>query len=176
MNNSNIDRRVGLSALLIVFGIHFLLLAFPRTGYHFGILVPAAAFVIFLGLYGVVTGFQQDTRDTVFWSSMLGFVGLIVLLQVLEAVRFSFTTLAGAAVISAGLSILVSSLLDSTRGTTSRNGLIWGILTVGVGAVAFLSGLDIFSAQVVDIIRKSAVGGLFLILGLAVLIKGGIRK
>ena len=77
---------------------------------------------------------------------------------------------------SAGLSILVSSLLDSTRGTMPRNGFVWGVLTVGVGAVAFLSGLDIFSAQVVDIIRKSAVGGLFLVLGLAVLIKGGIRK
>ena len=56
MNSSNIDRRIALSALLIVFGIHFLLLAFPQTGYHFGILVPAAAYVIFLGLYGVVAG------------------------------------------------------------------------------------------------------------------------
>lgn len=176
MNNSNIDRRIALSALLIVFGIHFLLLAFPQTGYHFGILVPAAAYVIFLGLYGVAAGFQQDARDTVFWSAMLGFVGLIVLLQVLEVVRFSFTTFAGAAIMAAGLSILVSSLLESTRGTMSRNGFVWGLLAVGVGAVAFLSGLDIFSAQVVDIIRKSAVGGLFLVLGLAVLIKGGIKK
>jgi hypothetical protein len=176
MNNGNIERRVALSALLIVFGIHFLLQAFPQTGYHFGILVPAAAFVIFLGLYGVVTGFQQNARDTVFWSAMLGFVGLIVLLQVLEVVRFSFTTFAGAAIIAAGLSILVSSLLDSAQGTMSRNGLIWGILAVGVGLVAFLSGLNIFSAQAVDIIRKSAVGGLFLVLGLVVLIKGGRRK
>ncbi len=176
MNNGNFDRRVALSVLLIIFGIHFLLQAFPQAGYHAGILVPAAAYVIFLGFYGVVTGFQQNTRDTVFWSAMLGFVGLIVLLQVLEVIRFSFSTFVGAAVMSTGLSILVSSLLESSRGTVSRNGFVWGVLAVGVGAVAFLSGLDVFSAQVVDIIRKSAVGGLFLVLGVTVLVKGGSKK
>jgi len=67
-------------------------------------------------------------------------------------------------------------LFDSVEGKTSRNGLIWGVAAVAVGSIAFLSGLDIFSAQVVDIIRKSAVGGLFLVLGLAVLIKGGTKK
>jgi len=107
---------------------------------------------------------------------MLGFVGIIVLLQVLEVVRFSLTTFAGAAVISAGLSILLSTLFDSIESKTSRNGLIWGVAAVAAGSIAFLSGLDLFSAQVVDIIRKSAVGGLFLVLGLVVLIKGGTRK
>ncbi|HWQ21478.1 MAG TPA: hypothetical protein VN478_01975 [Clostridia bacterium] len=176
MNNSNIDRRVALSTLLIVFGIHFLLQAFPQTGYHFGILVPLAAFVILLGIYGVATGFQHDSRETVFWSGMLGFVGIIVLLQVLGVIRFSLTTFAGAAVVSAGLSILMSTLFDSVEGRTPRNGLIWGVAAVAIGSLAFLSGLDIFSVQVVDIIRKSAVGGLFLVLGLAVLIKGGTKK
>ena len=176
MNSSNIDRRVALSALLIVFGIHFLLQAFPQTGYNFSIFVPLALFVILLGIYGVATGFQRDARETVFWSAMLGFVGLIVLLQVLGVIRFSLTTFAGAAVVSAGLSILMSTLFDSVEGKTSRNGLIWGVAAVAVGSIAFLSGLDIFSTQVVDIIRKSAVGGLFLVLGLAVLIKGGTKK
>ena len=176
MNSSNIDRRVALRALLIVFGIHILLQAFPQTGYNFGILVPLAAFVMLLGIYGVATGFQRDARETVFWSAMLGFVGLIVLMQVLGVIRFSLTTFAGAAVISAGLSILMSALFDSIEGKTSRNGLIWGVAAVAVGSIAFLSGLDIFSAQVVDIIRKSAVGGLFLVLGLTVLIKGGTKK
>jgi hypothetical protein len=176
MNSNNTDRRVALSALLIVFGVHFLLQAFPQTGYHFGILVPLAAFVILLGIYGVATGFQHNARETVFWSAMLGFVGIIVLMQVLEVIRFSFTAFAGAAVISVGLSILLSTLFDSVEGKTSRNGLTWGVVAVAVGSLVFLSGLDIFSAQAVDIIRKSAVGGLFLVLGLAVLIKGGTRK
>jgi hypothetical protein len=176
MNSNNIDRRVALSALLIVFGVHFLLEAFPQTGYHYGILVPLATFVILLGVYGVATGFQHNARETVFWSAMLGFVGIIVLMQVLGVIRFSLTTFAGAAVISAGLSILMSTLFDSVEGRTSRNGLMWGVVAVAVGSLAFLSGLDIFSTQVVDIIRKSAVGGLFLVLGLAVLIKGGTRK
>jgi len=176
MNSNNIDRRVALSTLLILFGIHFLLQAFPQTGYDFGILVPVAAFVILLGIYGVATGFQRDARETVFWSAMLGFVGIIVLLQVLGVVRFSLTTFVGAAVISAGLSILLSTLFDSIESKTSKNGLIWGAVAVAAGSLAFLSGLDLFSAQVVDIIRKSAVGGLFLVLGLVVLIKGGIRK
>ena len=79
-------------------------------------------------------------------------------------------------VISAGLSILLSTLFDSIESKTSKNGLIWGAVAVAAGSLAFLSGLDLFSAQVVDIIRKSAVGGLFLVLGLVVLIKGGIRK
>ena len=176
MNSNNIDRRVALSTLLIVLGIHFLLQALPQTGYHFGILVPLAAFVVLLGIYGVATGFQRDARETVFWSAMLGFVGIIVLLQVLAVIRFSLTTFVGAAVISAGLSILLSTLFDSIESKTSRNGLIWGVVAVAAGSIAFLSGLDLFSAQVVDIIRKSAVGGLFLVLGLVVLIKGGIRK
>ena len=176
MNSNNIDRRVALSTLLILFGVHFLLQAFPQTGYDFGILVPVAAFVILLGIYGVATGFQRDARETVFWSAMLGFVGIIVLLQVLAVIRFSLTTFVGAAVISAGLSILLSTLFDSIESKTSRNGLIWGVVAVAAGSIAFLSGLDLFSAQVVDIIRKSAVGGLFLVLGLVVLIKGGIRK
>lgn len=176
MNSNNIDRRVALSTLLILFGIHFLLQAFPQTGYDFGILVPVAAFVILLGIYGVATGFQRDARETVFWSAMLGFVGIIVLLQVLGVVRFSLTTFVGAAVISAGLSILLSTLFDSIESKTSKNGLIWGAVAVAAGSLAFLSGLDLFSAQVVDIIRKSAVGGLFLVLGLVVLIKGGTRK
>ncbi|RIE07659.1 hypothetical protein [Candidatus Cryosericum odellii] len=176
MNSNNIDRRVALSTLLIIFGVHFLLQAFPQTGYHFGILVPLAAFVVLLGIYGVATGFQRDARETVFWSAMLGFVGIIVLLQVLAVIRFSLTTFVGAAVISAGLSILLSTLFDSIESKTSRNGLIWGVVAVAAGSIAFLSGLDLFSAQVVDIIRKSAVGGLFLVLGLVVLIKGGIRK
>ena len=176
MNSNNIDRRVALSTLLIVFGVHFLLQAFPQTGYDFGILVPLAAFVVLLGIYGVATGFQRDARETVFWSAMLGFVGIIVLLQVLAVIRFSLTTFVGAAVISAGLSILLSTLFDSIESKTSRNGLIWGVVAIAAGSLAFLSGLDIFSAQVVDIIRKLAVGGLFLVLGLAVLIKGGIRK
>jgi hypothetical protein len=167
---------VALSTLLIIFGVHFLLQAFPQTGYHFGILVPLAAFVVLLGIYGVATGFQRDARETVFWSAMLGFVGIIVLLQVLAVIRFSLTTFVGAAVISAGLSILLSTLFDSIESKTSRNGLIWGVVAVAAGSIAFLSGLDLFSAQVVDIIRKSAVGGLFLVLGLVVLIKGGIRK
>jgi hypothetical protein len=132
--------------------------------------------VILLGIYGVATGFQHNARETVFWSAMLGFVGIIVLMQVLEVIRFSLTTFAGAAIISAGLSILMSTPFDSVEGRTSRNGLMWGVITVAVGSLAFLSGLDIFPAQVVDIIRKSAVGGLFLVLGLAVLIKGGKRK
>src|SRR5450830_1660459 len=144
MNSNNIDRRVALSTLLIV--------------------------------YGVATGFQRDARETVFWSAMLGFVGIIVLLQVLAVIRFSLTTFVGAAVISAGLSILLSTLFDSIESKTSRNGLIWWVVAVAAGSLAFLSGLDIFSAQVVDIIRKSAVGGLFLVLGLVVLIKGGTRK
>src|SRR5450830_1692872 len=126
MNSNNIDRRVALSTLLILFGVHFLLQAFPQTGYDFGILVPVAAFVILLGIYGVATGFQRDARETVFWSAMLGFVGIIVLLQVLGVVRFSLTTFVGAAVISAGLSILLSTLFDSIESKTSRNGLIWG--------------------------------------------------
>ena len=176
MNSNNIDRRVALSTLLIIFGVHFLLQAFPQTGYHFGILVPLTAFVILLGIYGVATGFQRDVRETVFWSAMLGFVGIIVLLQVLGVVRFSLTTFVGAAVISAGFSILLSTLFDSIESKTSKNGLIWGAVAVAAGSLAFLSGLDLFSAQVVDIIRKSAVGGLFLVLGLVVLIKGGIRK
>ncbi|HZL83145.1 MAG TPA: hypothetical protein VFB98_06670 [Candidatus Deferrimicrobium sp.] len=176
MNSNNIDRRVALSTLLIIFGVHFLLQAFPQTGYHFGILVPLAAFVVLLGIYGVATGFQRDARETVFWSAMLGFVGIIVLLQVLVVIRFSLTTFVGVVVISAGLSILLSTLFDSIESKTSRNGLIWGVVAIAAGSLAFLSGLDIFSAQVVDIIRKSAVGGLFLVLGLAVLIKGGIRK
>jgi|GEM_PF-944140 len=176
MNSNNTDRRVALSTLLILFGVHFLLQAFPQTGYDFGILVPVAAFVILLGIYGVATGFQRDARETVFWSAMLGFVGIIVLLQVLGVVRFSLTTFVGAAVISAGLSILLSTLFDSIESKTSKNGLIWGAVAVAAGSLAFLSGLDLFSAQVVDIIRKSAVGGLFLVLGLVVLIKGGIRK
>src|SRR5450830_734457 len=175
MNSNNIDRRVALSTLLILFGVHFLLQAFPQTGYDFGILVPVAAFVILLGIYGVATGFQRDARETVFWSAMLGFVGIVVL-QVLGVVRFSLTTFVGAAVISAGLSILLSTLFDSIESKTSKNGLIWGVVAVAAGSIAFLSGLDLFSAQVVDIIRKSAVGGLFLVLGLVVLIKGGIRK
>jgi len=176
MNSNNIDRRVALSTLLIVLGIHFLLQALPQTGYHFGILVPLAAFVVLLGIYGVATGFQRGARETVFWSAMLGFVGIIVLLQVLGVIRFSLTTFVGAAVISAGLSILLSTLFDSIESKASRNGLIWGVVAVAVGSLAFLSGLDIFSAQVVDIIRKSAVGGLFLALGLVVLIKGGSKK
>ncbi|MHB8106665.1 MAG: hypothetical protein ACYDH4_04455 [Candidatus Cryosericum sp.] len=176
MNSNNVDRRVVLSTLLIVLGIHFLLQALPQTGYHFGILVPLAVFVVLLGIYGVATGFQRDARETVFWSAMLGFVGIIVLLQVLEVIRFSLTTFIGAAVIAAGLSILLSALLDSIESKTSRNRFIWGIVAVAAGSLAFLSGLDIFSAQVVDIIRKSAVGGLFLVLGLVVLIKGGTRK
>jgi len=176
MNSNNTDRRVALSTLLILFGVHFLLQAFPQTGYDFGILVPVAAFVILLGIYGVATGFQRDARETVFWSAMLGFVGIIVLLQVLGVVRFSLTTFVGAAVISAGLSILLSTLFDSIESKTSKNGLIWGAVAVAAGSLAFLSGLDLFSAQVVDIIRKSAVGGLFLVLGLVVLIKGGTRK
>jgi hypothetical protein len=176
MNSNNIDRRVALSTLLILFGVHFLLQAFPQTGYDFGILVPVAAFVILLGIYGVATGFQRDARETVFWSAMLGFVGIIVLLQVLGVVRFSLTAFVGAAVISAGLSILLSTLFDSIESKTSKNGLIWGAVAVAAGSLAFLSGLDLFSAQVVDIIRKSAVGGLFLVLGLVVLIKGGTRK
>jgi hypothetical protein len=176
MNSNNIDRRVALSTLLIVLGIHFLLQALPQTGYHFGILVPLAAFVVLLGIYGVATGFQRDARETVFWSAMLGFVGIIVLLQVLGVIRFSLTTFVGAAVISAGLSILLSTLFDSIESKASRNGLIWGVVAVAVGSLAFLSGLDILSAQVVDIIRKSAVGGLFLALGLVVLIKGGTKK
>jgi hypothetical protein len=175
MNSNNIDRRVALSTLLIVLGIHFLLQALPQTGYHFGILVPLAAFVVLLGIYGVATGFQRDARETVFWSAMLSFVGIIVLLQVLGVIRFSLTTFVGAAVISAGLSILLSTLFDSIASKASRNGLIWGVVAVAVGSLAFLSGLDIFSAQVVDIIRKSAVGGLFLALGLVVLIKGGTK-
>jgi len=176
MNSNNMDRRVALSALLIVFGVHFLLNAFPQSGYDFGILVPLAAFVVLLGIYGVVTGFQHNARETVLWSAMLVFVGIIVLLQVLGVIRFSFTTFVGAAVISAGLSILLSALFESVEGKTQRNGLMWGVVVVVVGLIAFLSGLDIFSAQVVDMIRKSAVGGLFLVLGLAVLIKGGTRK
>jgi hypothetical protein len=176
MNNSSIDRRVVLSALLIAFGVHFLLQAFPQTGYHAGILVPLAVFVIFLGVYGVMTGFQQNARETVFWSGMLGFVGLIVLLQDLNVVRFGLTTFAGAAVIAAGLSILLSSLPGTAQGEMSRNGLMWGVAAVAVGSVAFLSGLEVFPAHVVDIIRKSAVGGLFVVLGLAVLIKGGTKK
>ncbi|MCX6085873.1 MAG: hypothetical protein NTX94_05515 [Caldiserica bacterium] len=176
MNSNNIDRRVALSALFIVFGVHFLLKAFPQAGYDFGILVPLAAFVVLLGIYGVATGFQHNARETVLWSAMLAFVGIIVLLQVLGVIRFSFTTFVGAAVISAGLSILLSTLFDSVEGKTPRNGLMWGVVAIVVGLIAFLSGLDIFSAQVVDIIRKSAVGGLFLVLGLAVLIKGGTRK
>lgn len=176
MNSNNIDRRVALSSLLIVFGVHFLLQAFPQTGYNFGVLVPLAAFLILLGIYGTTTGFQQNARGTVFWSSMLSFVGIIVLVQVLGIIRFSFTTFVGAAVISAGLSILLSTLFDSVEGKTSRGGLVWGVVAVAVGSLTFLSGLDIFSAQVVDIIRKSAVGALFLVLGLVVLIKGGTRK
>jgi len=35
MNSNNIDRRVALSTLLILFGVHFLLQAFPQTGYDF---------------------------------------------------------------------------------------------------------------------------------------------
>ncbi len=176
MNSSNIDRRVALGALLIVFGAHFLLQAFPQLGYHFGILVPLAAFVILLGIYGTVAGFQHKLRETVLWSSMLGFVGIIVLLQATEIIRFGFTTFVGAALGSVGLSILLSALFDAVEGMAQRHVLLWGVAAVAAGALVFLSGLDIFSAQTVDIIRKSAVGGLFLVLGLAVLIKGGTRK
>lgn len=176
MNSSNIDRRVVLGSLLIVFGAHFLLQAFPGTGYHFGILVPLAAFVILLGAYGAVAGFQHKTRETVLWSSMLGFVGVIVLLQATEVIRFGFATFVGAALAAVGLSILLSALLDAVEGIERRNALMWGAAAVAGGALVFLSGLDVFSAQTVDIIRKSTVGGLFVILGLAVLIKGGARK
>jgi len=176
MNSSNIDRRVALGALLIVFGAHFLLQAFPESGYHFGLLVPLAAFVILLGVYGAVQGFEHKQRETILWSSMLGFVGVIVLLQATEIVRFGFTTFVGAALASVGLSILLSALYDAVEGVARRNALLWGVVAVAAGAIVFLSGLDIFSPQVVDIIRKSTVGGLFLVLGLVVLIKGGNRK
>lgn len=176
MNSSNIDRRVALGALLIVFGAHFLLQAFPESGYHFGVLVPLAAFVILLGVYGIVTGFQHKQRETILWNSMLGFVGVIVLLQATEIMRFGFTTFVGAALASVGFSILLSALYDAGEGVARRNVLLWGAAAVAAGAVIFLSGLEIFSPQAVDVIRKSAVGGLFLVLGLAVLIKGGTRK
>jgi len=176
MNNSTNDRRVALGALLIVFGAHFLLQAFPQSGYHFGILVPLAAFLMLLGVYGTVVGFQHRARETVLWSSMLGFAGIIMLLQATEIMRFGFTAFVGAALGSVGLSIVLSALLEAVEGTAQRHALLWGVVAVALGALVFLSGLDIFSLQTINIIRKSAVGGLFIVLGLAVLIKGGRQK
>ncbi len=173
MNSNELDRRIVLSGLLIALGAHFLLEAFPGTGYHYSILVPLAVFVIFLGIYGTVTSFRKSQRDSVFWSALLGFVGIIVLLQAIDVIHFSFATFAGAAVVSAGCAILLSSMLDAATGKIARNGFLWGILTVAVGIIVFLSGLDIFSAQVITIIRKSAVGGLLVLLGLTVLVRGG---
>ncbi len=173
MNSNEIDRRVVLSGLLIAFGVHFLLQAFPQSGYHFGILVPLAVFVIFLGIYGAATSFHHGLRDSTFWSALLGFVGLIVLLQATDVIHFDFTTFAGTAIVAAGCAVLLASLLDATTGKPSRNGFLWGVLAIGVGVVVFLSGLEVFSQQTVDIIRKSTVGGLFVLLGLAVLVKGG---
>jgi uncharacterized membrane protein HdeD (DUF308 family) len=174
VSNNNLDRRVALSALLVVFGIHFLLQAFPGTRYNFSLIVPFAAFVIFLGVYGVVTGYQQSSHDGVFWSALLGFVGIIVLLQATGIVRFSFTMFAGASIAAAGLSILLSAAPGTDAGGVSpKNSLLWGVLTVCAGVVVCLSGLQLFSQHTITMITRSAVGILFLVLGLAVLVKGG---
>ncbi|HNW85079.1 MAG TPA: hypothetical protein PKH46_06120 [Candidatus Cryosericum sp.] len=176
MNSSGIDRRVVLGSLCIVFGVHFLLAAFPQSGYHFGVLVPLSAFVILVGIYGVVSGFHRQVRDMVFWSAMFSFLGIIVLLQVLNVVRFGLTTFAGAAILATGISILTAAMYDSVQGTPSRTSVVWGLGVALIGCLAFMSGLEVFSGQIVDIIRKSTVGVLLLVLGLAVLVRGGERK
>lgn len=175
MNNS-IDRRVALGALLVTLGSHFLLQAIPSSGYSFGIVVPIAAYVIFLGVYGAVSGFQRGARDSVFWSAILALIGVIVLLQALDVIRFSFTTFTGAVIIAAGLSVVVSNLPEPGQEGSFRTGFTWGALAIGVGVLVFLSGLEVIPAHAVSIIQKSAVGGLFLILGLVVLIKGGKQQ
>jgi len=175
MNSSGIDRRVVLGSLCIVFGVHFLLAAFPRVA-TIRRACPLSAFVILVGIYGVVSGFHRQVRDMVFWSAMFSFLGIIVLLQVLNVVRFGLTTFAGAAILATGISILTAAMYDSVQGTPSRTSVVWGLGVALIGCLAFMSGLEVFSGQIVDIIRKSTVGVLLLVLGLAVLVRGGERK
>ena len=103
-------------------------------------------------------------------------LGIIVLLQVLNVVRFGLTTFAGAAILATGISILTAAMYDSVQGTPSRTSVVWGLGVALIGCLAFMSGLEVFSGQIVDIIRKSTVGVLLLVLGLAVLVRGGERK
>ena len=174
MSNNSLDRRVALSALLVVFGIHFLLQAFPGTTYTFNLIVPFAAFVVFLGVYGAVTGYRQRSHDGVFWSALLAFVGIIVLLQATGIVRFNFAMFAGASIVATGLAILLSVAPGTDAdGVSQKNSLLWGVLAVCAGAIVCLSGLQLLSQHTLATIMRSAVGVLFLVLGLVVLVKGG---
>ena len=83
---------------------------------------------------------------------------------------------AGAAILATGISILTAALYDSVQGNPSKTSVVWGLGVVLIGCLAFMSGLEVFSGEIVNIIRKSTVGILLLVLGLAVLVRGGERK
>ncbi len=164
----NIETRFTIGNLLVTFGLSYILS-------HF---IPDVSFTLtFLGLFLLIEGIFYSVKkvllkekDLASYLSML-FIGISFVLFALHILQYSFLMLITSIIISIGLALLISGGIFKY----SSKEIISGLTLLGIGIILLIPSFFHVSEKFYNYIRIFGFGGLFIILGIVIMLpkRGG---
>ena len=167
---SDLDARFTFGSLFVAFGISYILAYFATISLIWSFL---GLFLIFEGIYYTVKKVHSNRKDFSGYLSML-FIGVSILLFTFNIIQYSFSAFLASLFISIGLALLISG--GSFKFFMRE--IISGLVLICIGIIFFLPSVFHISENFYRLIRIYGFGGLFILLGLAVMLprKGGKKN
>ena len=161
---SDLDARFAFGSLLVAFGVTYVLAHFAVIPIIWTFL---GFFLIFEGTYYTIKKIYSNREDFSGYLSML-FIGISILLFTFNIIQYSFPALLASLFISVGLALLISGgLLKFIIKET-----IYGIVLICIGTIFLLPSVFHISENFYKFVRIYGFGGLFILLGIIIILPG----
>ena len=165
---SDIDGRFTLGSVLVAFGLSYIITSFTLV--HSLLWTFLGLFLLFEGVYFTVKKIYLREKDVSSYLSLL-FIGISILLFTFNIIQYSFLMLVVSLFVSIGLALLISGTIFkfSTREFLS------GVILIAIGFMLLIPHILNISDSVYKTIEIYGFGGIFIALGIVVMLprKGG---
>ena len=160
---SDLDARFTFGSLLVAFGLSYILSHFATINSF--IWTFLGFFLIFEGVYYTVKKMYLKKKDVSGYLSML-FIGVSILFFTFNIIQYSFSAFLASLFISTGLALLISGGLFKFF----MKEIISGLVLICIGVIFLLPSVFHISEDFYGLIRIYGFGGLFILLGIIVML------